>query len=71
MKNKYKIEIDPKAPSEDEIAQSMDFSKLMKDAQQVYNPMKMRKQMHKKPWFIMLIVCAVAIGVAMLLTENS
>jgi hypothetical protein len=69
MSDKYKIEIDPVLPSDEKIAESMDFSKIMKQASVVHNPLNLRKKMHRKRMFLMFVVCAIAVALAMVFSK--
>lgn len=64
MNEKYKVNINPKLPSDKDIAESMDFEKILKKSNTVYKPLDFRKRMHKKRTWIMLIISILAVFLA-------
>ena len=66
--SKYKVNIDPEIPSDEQIAKSQDFEKLLKKKDQQYNPVEFRKGMHKKRNLIMIVVTVVAVALALFFT---
>ena len=69
MSTKYKIDIDPQIPSEEKIAETMNFSKLMEQASSLHRPLDLRKKMHKRVTLIMLAVSVVAIALALFFSK--
>ena len=66
MNKKYKININPEIPTDKEIAESMDFNKLMKQTNDMYKPLDFRKKMHRKRNVIMVVICAIALALVLL-----
>lgn len=65
MSNKYKVNINPEIPSDENIDKSKDFEKLLKKNNGKYNPINFRKGMHKRQTIIMIVVSAIAVGLAL------
>lgn len=67
--SKYKVNIDPKLPSEEKMKQSMDFDKVLKTAtSKKFNVYHARKKMHRKRSYIMWVMVAVAVVLSLLVT---
>ena len=66
--NKYKTKINRAIPSDEEINQKKDFTKLYNQSQDMYKLHDVRKNMHKKRNIIIFVITAIAIGLALFFT---
>jgi hypothetical protein len=69
MNDKYKIKINAETPSDKEIEQSMDFSKLMNSTKEMYNPLKVRQGMHRKRKMMLMVIAVISVALALLATS--
>lgn len=69
MSDKYKIKINTEMPSDKEIEQSMDFSKVLKSTKEMYNPLKMRQGMHRKRKMMLMVIVVISVVLALLATS--
>ncbi|MCP4520147.1 MAG: hypothetical protein GY827_00355 [Cytophagales bacterium] len=66
MESKYKINVNKPMPSDEEINQKKDFSRLMNTYEEVHkNPHKFMNNRHKKMKYIMAIVVIIAVALAL------
>ena len=66
MSKKYKVNINPKLPTDRQISDSMDFDLLIKKSNDFYNPRKLRNKMYTKRTVVMLVITIVAVVLAIM-----